>query len=444
MNLKSHQDQAHADRSRQQESRRTTDGVSTFSPKSILMNHDCSTFDNTLGASPDRDEQVESDLAVIRLESARQKAIEGDFRTARKYLDLVLQGDGSFGMSMKEEAGSILAFVSASQGKWNEAEEILETLNRVRFKERMAQDALHILARARLNEKAYGKAKRWCETLECQRKNTLGKNHILTRLATNLLVEIYDATDQSLDARARRGDLPSNLQERETNSDSGLIAECYEIELSLFCQMTQRSHPSSRTREELCGETLELAASRGHILACELLLEIGVNQKSLDNALLNATDQNELLVARFLVSRGANVEATDSDHGTSLLIALRNQHYALVEFLLDNGADVNIADENGATALELAINDGNLEIVQKILQKEAKLETRSSEGETPLLIAIRKGDINTVKALLIRGAEIDDTALHRASRSENTILGELLRLNASDRKRKLLQDRRRH
>ena len=67
--------------------------------------------------------------------------------------------------------------------------------------------------------------------------------------------------------------------------------------------------------------------------------------------LMYAARQGAMNAAKVLLDRGANVNLTDPDNTTALVIAIINYHYDFAAMLLDHGADPNIADKEGVAAL---------------------------------------------------------------------------------------------
>ncbi len=72
--------------------------------------------------------------------------------------------------------------------------------------------------------------------------------------------------------------------------------------------------------------------------------------------LMYAARQNATGALRALAESGANLNATDPDNTTALLVAIINAHYDAAALLLDLGADPNIGDVVGMTPLYAAVD----------------------------------------------------------------------------------------
>lgn len=117
-----------------------------------------------------------------------------------------------------------------------------------------------------------------------------------------------------------------------------------------------------RSARNVDAETFVDACERGDI---DFVREVLKNNKSLANAskngnftaLIRASQNGHIDVAKLLINNGANVNAMDENGGTPLTWAVGdlNDYPDMVELLLESGAYVNRTTErNSYTALDLA------------------------------------------------------------------------------------------
>ncbi|NIO04131.1 MAG: ankyrin repeat domain-containing protein [Proteobacteria bacterium] len=93
---------------------------------------------------------------------------------------------------------------------------------------------------------------------------------------------------------------------------------------------------------------------------------------------------------------------------TPLHLAAENNHAQVVEFLISKGADVNATErELGNTPLHLAAKRGHTEIAELLLSKEADLDAGNNYGYTPLNEAVEWGRLGMVELLIAKGADVD-------------------------------------
>ncbi len=154
--------------------------------------------------------------------------------------------------------------------------------------------------------------------------------------------------------------------------------------------------------------------------------------------LLQAASKGQLVVARFLLEHGANVDQqTSDDQGPALLIAASHGHKSMVELLLSKGANPNVKSRGGTTALHEAASKGFVSIVEVLLASKAEVDARNDKEETPLHLTIAAGQDAVVEALLQHGADVNarrgngDTPLHfAAGRSDAGLIALLLNRGA--------------
>jgi len=149
-------------------------------------------------------------------------------------------------------------------------------------------------------------------------------------------------------------------------------------------------------------------------------------------------------LVRLLLDRGADLKATDRQHGMNALQCAAMAGKAdTVKLLLDRGAEVNSRDRDGKTALIWAAHYGRDETVQVLLNHGADVSLKENiQGLDALLAAASRGHTVTVKLLLEKGADINardrqgQTALMMAARGwpeiVRLLVGRGADLNARD------------
>lgn len=116
----------------------------------------------------------------------------------------------------------------------------------------------------------------------------------------------------------------------------------------------------------------------------------------------------------------------------NLLIAAVQGYDSEVERLISKGADVNFTNSEGATPLFFAVAGNHSGTVKKLLDYEPEIDRKTAFGESPLHIAVRNGNIEIAEILIRAGADIDITdvngavSLHYASLSGDFYLADLL------------------
>ena len=86
--------------------------------------------------------------------------------------------------------------------------------------------------------------------------------------------------------------------------------------------------------------------------------------------------------------------------------------------LLYRGMDVNSSDANGYSLLMIAVRNGNHQLLAYLLQLHANVQHRNRFGDNALMLASLKGDVESVRMLLERTAIIKSSgwnALHYAA-----------------------------
>lgn len=115
-----------------------------------------------------------------------------------------------------------------------------------------------------------------------------------------------------------------------------------------------------------------------------------------------------LEAVKFLVDKGADVNAEDSNKVVPLhSLAVRNSA-AAIAILVDNDADVDFKDYGGKTALHYAAMSNATDAVVILVKAGADLENIEDYGRTPLILSAREmGGPATIRVLLEAGADVN-------------------------------------
>jgi len=125
-------------------------------------------------------------------------------------------------------------------------------------------------------------------------------------------------------------------------------------------------------------------------------------------AAMNHTDGKLLEIGKFLLEKGANVNAKD-DNGVTPLhkVMVRTE---IVQLLLEKGADVNAKDKWGRTPLHCMqprYSRAKAEAVRLVLEKGAQVNPVDEQGRTPLHYAAEAYSPEIVELLTKNGAKLN-------------------------------------
>ena len=188
-------------------------------------------------------------------------------------------------------------------------------------------------------------------------------------------------------------------------------------------------------------KTIHEAAKQGDLAAVKICLQkgigvIGVDERDhYDNTpLMDAAENGQLDVVKYLVDNGANVNTIDKAYRTPLMLAAEKGHLDVVKYLVDKGAmnaqncaelaakngyldvveflvtkgtDVNARGRNGTMPLMKAAGLGQLDVVKYLVDKGADVNAKGEDGWTPLMMAMSDGNLDIVKVLVEKGADVN-------------------------------------
>ncbi len=114
-------------------------------------------------------------------------------------------------------------------------------------------------------------------------------------------------------------------------------------------------------------------------------------------------------VLKFLVEKGADVNARSGFRDTPLHVAAQSGNTDVFKFMLDNGADPTARDNMRNTPLIYAVRANNIEMAEYLVSKGGDVDPALLDiyhSVTPLKTAISIGNIEMVKMLHRKGSDI--------------------------------------
>ncbi|MGL9761743.1 MAG: ankyrin repeat domain-containing protein [Wolbachia sp.] len=151
---------------------------------------------------------------------------------------------------------------------------------------------------------------------------------------------------------------------------------------------------------------LGLADQEGYTNIVEMIEQV---QSDLDEGLLTAVQDGNLNEAEGLVSRNANVNITDIYSWTPLHWAAFEDRLEIARFLIKKGADINAADKGpyGKKPVHVAIENNSKDIIGFLLSKGVSINDTDKQGYTPLHYAAWRGRLEIAELLVDKGASIN-------------------------------------
>ena len=130
--------------------------------------------------------------------------------------------------------------------------------------------------------------------------------------------------------------------------------------------------------------------------------------------LASMASRDNLEIIKYLVKKGANVNAKDDDGSTALIEACGFGDLEIIKYLVKKGANVNAKDDDNFTVLMMAAKglscgplDDNLETVKFLVKKGANVNAKDGDGVTVLMMASSNCHLEIIKFLVKKGADVN-------------------------------------
>ena len=136
-------------------------------------------------------------------------------------------------------------------------------------------------------------------------------------------------------------------------------------------------------------EREKIEAGRAKVI--ELLRQHGAttNTSSVNNVLCDAVRSGDLRAVKEQLINDVDINAGDSEFGvTALSWAALLDAMEIAKFLIEKGADVNAKSRDGSTPLHSAAFLGRAEIAELLIQKGADVNPKNYRSETPLDVSV--------------------------------------------------------
>lgn len=155
------------------------------------------------------------------------------------------------------------------------------------------------------------------------------------------------------------------------------------------------------------------AARNGYLDLLSILLplynaNISMPKPYLSTTLHEAVIGDHVNLVKYLIAKGADLNAMDEMKRTPLHWAVFYNYEDLVFILISKGAGLNRKDCDGMSPLHISAMKGYKKITEMLIKYGAFKNSRSKKGYTPLHEAARNGQIDIVQLLIKEGAELEN------------------------------------
>ncbi|MGE5238715.1 MAG: ankyrin repeat domain-containing protein [Chloroflexota bacterium] len=143
------------------------------------------------------------------------------------------------------------------------------------------------------------------------------------------------------------------------------------------------------------------------VIASLKMKETAFPKATLQKELLKAVDENKVDRVADLLGMGADVNGTNADGWSALMVASSKGRKDLVKLLLDRGARANAKTPQGQTPIMFAVHWGHEDVVKLLLDRGAEVDAQMTDGWTALIDAAQMDKVAVAKLLIEHGAQVN-------------------------------------
>ncbi|KAH8817549.1 hypothetical protein DL96DRAFT_389535 [Flagelloscypha sp. PMI_526] len=164
-----------------------------------------------------------------------------------------------------------------------------------------------------------------------------------------------------------------------------------------------------------CSRRVELIS----IHCCDILLTYGADVNGfarsfhsifghgVSSPLEGAASVGNMEIVRFLIEKGADVNACVGEHGSALQAGVCCRKLEIVRFLVEKGAEVNARGGTYGSALQAGASHGSLEIVRFLVEKGADVNASGGRHGSALQAGASYPSLEIVRFLVEKGADVN-------------------------------------
>lgn len=152
-------------------------------------------------------------------------------------------------------------------------------------------------------------------------------------------------------------------------------------------------------------------------------MDVNTTDQQGNTLLMIAVRTDNMNLAKFLIQNRANAQRRNSYGDNALMLAALKGQDEIVGLMLERKPEIN---HGGWNPLQYASYEGHVSVITMLLASKADINMKAPNGHTPLMLAAKRGHIEAVRALVGSNADTnittsdEGTALDMARKAGHT------------------------